>query len=54
VRCGDKNKVQRVRYLEGGGNAIFINTAPKLDRKFEKGSKEYEFVQKCSPDDKQN
>jgi hypothetical protein len=31
VRCGDKNKIRRVRYLEGGGNALFVGTAPTLD-----------------------
>jgi hypothetical protein len=34
VRCGDKNKIRRVSYLEGGGNAIFVGTAPTLERKF--------------------
>jgi len=46
VRCGDKNKTRRVRYFEGGGNAIFVGTAPTLDRKFEKHSKEHGSVQK--------
>jgi len=54
VRCGDKNKIRSFKYLEGGVNAIFVGTAPTLDRKFEKQSKEHELVQKSSPDNNQN
>jgi hypothetical protein len=50
VRCGDKNKIRRVRYLEGGGNAIFVGTALILDREFEEESKEHELVQKSIRD----
>ena len=40
--------------MEGGGNTIFVGTAPILDRKFEKDSKEHELVQKSSRDNNQN
>lgn len=50
VRCGDKNKFRRVRYLKGSGIAIFVGTAPTLDSKYEKQSKEHKLVQKSRPD----
>jgi len=54
VRWGDKNKIRTVKYLEGGGNAIFVRTTPTLDSKFEKQSKEHKLFQKRSPDYNQN
>jgi len=54
VRFGDKNKIRSVRYLEGGGNVIFVGTAPTLGRKFWKQFKEHELVHKSSPDNNQN
>jgi hypothetical protein len=54
VRCGDKNKIRRVRYLKGRGIAIFVGTAPTLESKYEKQSKEHELVQKSRPGYNQN
>jgi hypothetical protein len=54
MRCGDKNKIRRVRYLKGRGIAIFVGTAPILESKYEKQSKEHELVQKSRPGYNQN
>jgi hypothetical protein len=40
--------------LEEGRNAIFLGTAPTLESKFEKQSKEHEWVQKSSSDYSRN